>query len=153
MLERIFPRSLDNDYRGWRVSLWLLGAISVAKALQSVMIIFNSWSTITSADGIPLDAYPHDAAVNVVATFAIGSLWRLIFCAFGALVLIRYRSGVALMFLIWIVIYLAAQALDLWHPLVRTGNPPGVWVNLALFGLMIVGLIFAVLRRRDQSLA
>ena len=153
MLERIRPVSLDNDYRGWKTALWLFGAILIVKGLQSVMIIFNSWSTITQADGIPLDSYPHDAAENIVATFAISSLWRLIVCLLGVVVLIRYRTGVALMFLVWIVSYLGAQLLDQWEPLVRVGTPPGVLVNLALFAVMVAGFIFSVLRRPDRRIA
>ena len=147
MLERIFPKSLDNDYRGWRLALWLLGAVLLMKGLQSVMIIFNSWSTITQADGIPLGAYPRDAAENIVAVFALSSLWRLIVCLMGVLVLLRYRSATALMFIVWIVSYLGAQLLDLWAPLMRVGTPPGVWVNLSLFVVMVVGLIFSTIRR------
>jgi len=150
MLERIFPRSLDNDYRGWRAGLWVLGLVVAMKSLQSVMIIFNGWKTARDADGMPLETYPADAAHNIVAMFGQASLWRLTVCLLAAIVLIRYRSAVALMFLVFIANYLAAQLLNLWTPLIKTDNPPGTWVNLGLFALMLAGLVLSVLNRRAE---
>ncbi|MFL6375628.1 MAG: hypothetical protein ACJ73D_13255 [Pyrinomonadaceae bacterium] len=147
MLERIFPRSLDNDYRGWRTGLWLFGLVVAMKSLQSVAIIFNSWTTVRDADGMPLDTYSPEASANLVAIFAQSSLWRLTVCTIAVVVLIRYRSAVAVMFLAFIANYLAAQLLNLYHPLIKTGTPPGPWVNLAIFIVMVAGYVLAVLRQ------
>jgi len=151
MLERIFPKSLDNDFRGWRSGLWAFGAVMAMKSLQSVMIILNGWTTVERADGMPLETYPPEAAQNIVAIFAISSLWRLTVCAVAAIVLIRYRSAVPLMLLVFILNYLAAQLLNLWTPLIKTGNPPGTLVNLGVFGLMVVGFVLSVSRRSAES--
>ena len=150
MLERIFPRSLDNDYRGWRAGLWVFGLVVAMKSLQSLMIIFNGWTTARDADGMPLETYPPDAAHNIVAMFGQASLWRLTVCLVAAIVLIRYRSAVALMFLVFIANYLAAQLLSLWTPPIRAGNPPGTWVNLAVSGSMLVGFVLSLIKGRKE---
>jgi len=118
MLEKILPRSLDNNYRGYRFALWIFGLVLAVRALQSIMIIFNGPATVTGADGIPLDAYAADAAQNVLALFAHSSLWRLFFSMMGAVVLIRYRSAVPLMFVILVLLFLAGQILTIYIPVV-----------------------------------
>jgi hypothetical protein len=35
------------------------------------------------------------------------------------------------------------------QPIVRTGTPPGLYINLALLGVMVVGLALSLWRRGD----
>jgi hypothetical protein len=140
MLDALLPRSLDNDYRGSRLALWLFGLVVALKGTQSLAILFNGRSTAMGADGVPLDTFAPEAAQTVVAIFAQASLWRLFFCLVGALVLIRYRRGVPLMFALFALNYLAAQLAFAFVPLPRVGEPVGPLVNLILFVLMLVGL-------------
>src|SRR6476619_1141489 len=95
---RLLPRSIDNTFDGYRVSLWIFWFVTLIRAFQSVVIIFNGWTTVVNADGVPLGSYPADAAQTVLALFAAASLWRLIFCLMGLVALIRYRSAVPLLF-------------------------------------------------------
>jgi hypothetical protein len=140
MLDKLLPPSLDNRYRGYKAALWMFGFVVAIRMVQSTMIIFNGYATVRDADGIPLDSYPADASQTIRALFAQSSLWRMLLCLLGILVLVRYRSAVALMFVLFIVNFLAAQLLSQFLPMVKTGTPPGPIVNLILFGIMIIGL-------------
>jgi hypothetical protein len=151
MFDRLFPAQLDNNYKGWRTALWLFGFGVLVRALQSVMIIFNSQTTVKGADGIPLDSYPADAAANIVAMFGQSSLWRLIFCLAGAVVLIRYRTAVPMMCVLFLLVWVAAQLLSVWTPLIRTGTPPGTYVNLVMAGLMALALVLSLVPRRISA--
>ena len=153
MLERIFPRRLNNDYRGYRTALWIFGLLIAVRALQSAMIIFNGRSTITGADGIPLDAYPADAAQTVTGLFAQNSLWRLIFSLMGVVVLVCYRTAVPLMFIAMILVFIGAQILSIYVPLARVGPSPGMLVNRVTAGLTVVGLILSLVGRRSPTIA
>lgn len=148
MLDTLLPRAIDNTFRGHRVALWLFGLIVAVRTLQSLAVIFNGYATAINADGLPLDTYPTAAAQTVVALFALSSLWRLTFCAVCVLVLVRYRNAVPLMLLVLTLNFLATQLLFQFVPLVRTGTPPGPYVNLAQFVLTVVGLALSLLRRR-----
>src|SRR4051794_39385335 len=108
MLDKLFPVSLDNTYRGYRAALWIFGFVIAVRALQSAVIIFNGYSTVIGADGIPIDTYPAGAAQTIVGLFGLVSVWRLIFCLLAVLVLIRYRSAVPLMFVLLISSFLGA---------------------------------------------
>lgn len=146
MVDRLLPRHIDNTYRGYKLALWLFGLVVAVRIAQSVSIIFRGYSTARDADGIPLDTYTPAAAQTVVAVFAQGSLWRLIFCVLCVLVLVRYRSAVPLMFALLLLNYLASQLIFQLVPLVRMGTPPGPIVNFIMFVLMIVGLALSLWR-------
>ncbi|HEX4953347.1 MAG TPA: hypothetical protein VF017_08140 [Thermoanaerobaculia bacterium] len=150
MLDALLPQRLDNEYRGHKLALWLFGLVVALKAVQSLAILFNGYSTAKGADGIPLDSYAPAVAQTVVAVFAQGSLWRLFFCLVCALVLWRYRRAVPLMFALLALNYLAAQLVFAFVPLPRVGAPAGPLVNLTLFVVMLVGLGLSLWRRSGR---
>lgn len=152
MVGDLLPKRLDNDYRGHKLALWLFGLVVAMKGTQSLAIILNGHPTVKGADGIPLDSFAPQVAQTVVAVFAQGSLWRLFFCLVGAIVLLRYRSAVPLMFALFASNYLAAQVVFQLVPLPRVGSPAGPVINFLLFVVMSVGLAFS-LWRRGGSLA
>jgi hypothetical protein len=145
---RLFPRYIDNIYSGSKIALWLLALILAMRAIQSIGIIFNGYSVAQAADGIPLETYPAAAAQTILAIFAISSLNRLIISGIGAVILSRYRRAVPLMFVVVLTTYAGAQLLSRFIPIVRVGRPPGVMVNLGLFGLTIIGFILSLWKRR-----
>ena len=151
MFDRLLPQPIDNTYRGHKVALWLLGFVVGVMILQSVFVIFNGYSTVRDADGIPLDTYTPAAAQTVVALWAQRGLSRLIISLLCILVLVRYRSAVPLMFALLLLNYLAGQLVFQFVPLVRTGTPPGPIVNLIMFALMIIGLVVSLRSRAIGS--
>jgi len=150
MLDKLFPRQIDNSIRGYKAALWIFGTVIALRMLQSVMIIFNGYQTVKDADGIPIDTYPGDAAQNIMALFALNSLWRLLVCLLGILVLVRYRSAVPIMFVLLLLNYFGALLLGQFVPPIRVGTPPGPIVNTVIFGLMMMGLALSLLRRERK---
>lgn len=147
MFDKLLPRNIDNTYRGYHVALWLFGLVVGVMTAQSVMVIFNGYSTVVNADGIPLDTYPAAAAQTIVALFALRSLLRLIIALLCVLVLVRYRSAIPFMFALLILNFLGTQLILQFLPMVRTGIPPGPIVNLIMLALMIIGLGLSLRRR------
>ena len=152
MLDRLFPRPIDNKYSGSKIALWLFGLVVFVSALQSVMVLVSGQMVARSADGIPLENYPADAAQTILAIFMVSSLRRLIISLISAVVLFRYRSAVPLMFVVLGLGYLGAQVIFQFVPIVRVGAARGVLVNLIMFGLTILGLALSLWRRNDSPL-
>ncbi len=152
MFDKLLPQPIDNRYSGSKIALWLFGLIVLVHILQSVMIIVNGHSIAQSADGIPLETYPAAATQTIVAIFAVSSLRRLIISLICAVVLFRYRSAVPLMFVVLGLSYLGGQVIFQFIPIVRVGTPPGIVINLIMFGLTIVGLALSLWRRRGSHL-
>ena len=151
MLESLLPQRIDNNYRGRKLALWIFGLVVAMRTLQSVMVIFKGYYTVTNADGIPLATYSPDAAQTILAIFAVSSLWRLIICLICAVVLLRYRSAIPAMFVVLGLTYVGGQLLNQFIPLVRIGRPPGVIVNLILFGLIVIGFVLSLWPRKTVS--
>ena len=148
MFEHLLPQPIDNDYRGHTAGLWLFGLVITVKTLQSLLVLVAGAWVVPSADGVPLDTFPVAAAQTVLAVWAQLGIARLILSVLGILVLVRYRSAVALMFALLALQYLAGQLAFQLIPLLRTGSPPGPIANAILFALMLVGLVLA-LRKQD----
>ena len=58
MFDKLLPQRIDNTYRGYKLALWLFGLVVGVTIIQGVFVIFNGYSTIMGADGIPLNTYP-----------------------------------------------------------------------------------------------
>ncbi len=153
MFNQLLPQRIDNTYRGYTLALGLFALVVSVKILQSLLVIFNGYSVVMSADGIPLDTYTPASAQTVVAVWALSAVSRLIISLLCVLVLVRYRAAIPVMFALLALEYLARQLVLHFIPLIRTGTPPGPFVNLILFALMIVGLALSLWSRSDLQVA
>jgi hypothetical protein len=144
MLDRILPRSADNNFRGRKLALWLFGVVILLKTLQGVTSMVDARSVAARADGIPFASYPPGAAATGVALFALLGFALFVLGSLCMVVLARYRSLVPLMFTVLALHYLGGRVVLYFHPLTRTGTAGGVYINMALFVLMIVGLALSL---------
>src|SRR5713226_2647108 len=140
MFDQLFPKTIDNTYRGHTLALWLLALIVLMKLAMSLNSIFNGYVVASSADGIPLDTYPSAAGRTIVCLFALLGLSHFVICLLCILVLVRYRSMIPFMFAVLLLEYLSRKLILQFLPIVRVGMPPGFYVNFGLLVLMIVGL-------------
>ena len=152
MLNQIFPQRIDNTYRGHPLALWLFLLVVVVKTGIALGTIFNGRGAAQSADGIPLDSFGPSGAEAVVALFAMWGLSQLVFSVLGALALTRYRAMIPLMFVLLLLEHVARRWILLVKPIARTGAPPGIYINLGLLLLMIVGLALSLRSRADWPL-
>lgn len=149
MLRQLLPQLADNTYRGHALALWVLGLLVLMKVALGVNSIFNGRSVAATADGIPLGAFPPDAARAVVTLFALLGLGQLLLGLGGLLVLVRYRGLVPLAFLVLLLEHLARRLILQVLPIARTGGASGVVVNLVFFGLMAAGLALSLWSRGE----
>lgn len=145
MFNQLLPRHIDNEYRGYKVALWVFGLLLLMKIVISFNSIFNGYLVAASADGIPLDTFTPAAARTVVSLFALRGLSNFVICLLCILVLVRYRSVIPFMFALLLLDNLSKRLILQFLPIVRTGTPPGFYVDLILLALTMVG--FALSRR------
>jgi len=144
MLDLIFPKSIDNHYRGQRLALlllWLIVGMNVAIDLGA---IFTPDGGAETADGIPLSTYPAAAAAAVIGVAAYLGLAGLMLDLIYVLALVRYRAMVPLMYALLVVQYPAHKAIGLMKPIVRAGDPHGGWITLGLFVLTLIGFALSL---------
>jgi hypothetical protein len=149
MLSRIFPKQIDNIFRGHRLAIWLFLPIVLVELVIGANSMVNTRSVATSADGIPLDAFTSGGAAAVVSLFALLGLCRLLFALQGVLVLIRYRALIPFMYLLLLILQLGSRALLLVNPIARSDASSaqiGSGVILALLAMLVVGFVLSLLK-------
>lgn len=150
MFGRLFPTQLDNNFRGWRLAIWLFVPIILLKTVIGVNSIVDPHRVASTADGIPLDSYGAAGAQAVVALFVLLGMWQLILALIAFVALIRYRAMIPFLYLVLLVQMLANRGLDYLHPIApaaASGVSPGTFVSLGLLAATVLGLVLSVLDR------
>lgn len=147
----ILPRQVDNTYRGHKLALWLFGALVFMKTSIGLGTIFNGREAAISADGIPLDSFGAAGAQAFVSVFAAWGLAQATIGLLSVVVLVRYRALVPFMFALLLLEHLCRKAIFAVMPIERSADAPGYLINLALVGVMVVGLVLSLRKSGDRS--
>ncbi|HET7712400.1 MAG TPA: hypothetical protein VFL80_10765 [Thermoanaerobaculia bacterium] len=147
MIDRLFPRTIDNSYRGAKAALWLLGLVAAVKLVMGLNCIVNGRHILSSVDGIPLATYPADAAQTVVAMFAIWAWGLFLISSFAVLTLVRYRSMTSLSFALLLLEHAGRKLILQSIPIARSTTAPAAGINTALLALMAAGLLLSLWRK------
>jgi hypothetical protein len=152
MLDRLFPKQFDNEFRGSPAAIWLFVPIVIMRLLQGVNCVLHPAAIAVSADAIPLARFTPDASATIVLLFALSALSFLLFALQGLVALLRYRSMIPLLYLWVLADALARRALNIIHPTVEAvasgAYPIGFYVNLVLLAAMVVGFALSLIGRR-----
>jgi hypothetical protein len=144
MLNEFLPQHADNAYHGHKLALWIFAVVILMRVGMSLNSFLNARTTARYADGIPLHTYTPAAEQTTVSLFSLLGLYSFIICLPCILVLIRYRSLVPVMFALLLLQSLGGRLVPHFLPIIRTGTPPGIYVNLILLGFIVVGLALSI---------
>ena len=152
MLDRLFPRQIDNGYQGRRAALWLLGLLVALKLVVSLNSIFNTASVAQGADGIPLDSFAPAAARTVLMLFALAALGQLVLGLVALAALIRWRALVPLLYLLSLVEQIARRLLVQSYQVPRSGDLSFGWyMNAGIVALLAIGLALSLMPARRAA--
>lgn len=160
MLSRIFPKQIDNSYRGYWLALWLYVPIVLMKLAMGFNVAgFNPWISnlyiLKEVDAVPFDTFGAEASSMLILFFASWGLGLLILSALGVLVLLRYRAMIPLMFLLLTVEQVGRVVLSRLYPIVRAveahGLSAGTLVNWGLTAGLLIGLALALTERTSAQ--
>jgi hypothetical protein len=150
VFSRIFPKKFDNDYRGYKLAIWLLVLLLLFKTAISVNAIgwnplMTSGEVLQRADGFPLDTFSTNAADAAVLLFAAWGVTHLVFNVLGFIALIRYRTMIPLLYLLMAIDHIGRRILTDTFPLTRVEDGSIVVpVNLILVALLLIGFGMSV---------
>ena len=133
--------------------------VTLAKLAMGANSVINTRFVATSADGIPLDSYNAGAAETVVALFALLGLSNLWAGLQSVVVLIRYRAMIPFMYLLFLILSFGNRALELVHPLDRSGattfGSSGLSIGyifiLAIMAITIIGFVLSLMNKPKSS--
>ena len=152
MLDRLLPARIDNDFRGHRAALWLLGIHVALKLIMSVNSILNTRTVAAGADGLRLDTLPADGVQVLLMLFALVAIGQLVLTLVALLALVRYRAMVPLVFALLLLDQLCRRALVFGYAVPRDGSV-GTYINLGLTAILLVGLVLSLTGPRYRRVA
>lgn len=155
MLHRLFPDRFDNDYRGARAALVILGLIAFIKAGQGVGAYVNPQFVAETADSLPLARYGAAGSL-ILQLFQVWGLGQFLLALLSLLALIRYRSMTPLMLLVLLVEQVARKAIFLRQAPERKADtflllghfPVAEVINYGFIAVLFLGLALSLTRPR-----
>ena len=146
LLDRLFPRQVDNRFDGHRSALWLLGLLVALKLIVSFNSIFNTALVAQGADGIPLDSFGPAAARQVLVLFALLALGQLMLALIALAALIRWRALVPFLYLVSLGEQIGRRLIVLTQPGPRPETTAvALYMTWGVLGLLMIGLLLSLL--------
>jgi len=133
LIDKILPSAANNNYLGNRIALFGLICTTCLMTWRSFVHLLYQ-----------------DAGLNSIGSFIIfeGIPDPKIFCLVNIAVLFRYRNLIPLMYILWLVEWLARPLLvGFLHPLDEqyfTGTTPGIVVVPFAIGFLTIMLILSL---------
>jgi hypothetical protein len=150
-MQTLLPRRASNDYRGSPIALYAFCLIAALMLFRSLVHFLKDDSGVHSiATIVTFSGSPDPSQV----IYMFSSLWgtqQLIVVLIYAVVLLRYRNLVPLMYALLIVEVLLRMAVGMIHPLTEDyylRTPPGKLGNLPL---LLVSAVMLLLSLRGSS--
>lgn len=147
MLDKLFPKQLNNDYKGHAIAKWVFVLLTIITIGRSLVHMFAADGGAQSIATIPLDTFSTSGADTVILIFALWGLSQLLIGFIYLIVLWRYQAFIPLMYLLIIIEYIMRIVLGILKPIETTGTAPGGILNFILIPLALV-LLFLSLRTK-----
>ena len=148
MFEMLFPKSADNNYKGYKLVFYIFIPFLLLMTWRSIIhMSFEEFGLHNIANVKVITGNP-DPMPLVYAFFSAWGLIQLIFCAFAWIIVIRYKSLLPLTILAFLVEW-SARVLNsspiVNNPIYSDGITPGMvyapYMTLFLLALFIFSLI------------
>ena len=150
MLNQFTPASIDNEYCGHKLALWLFYLLLFMKAGIGLNTIFNGHFVASSADGLRADTFSPAGVQAVISLYAIWGVGQITICLLGILVAIRYRAMIPIMYTVFLLQHLGTKLVTYFLPIAKNAGSPGSVVNVVLLAIMIIGFALS-LRARTRA--
>jgi hypothetical protein len=148
MLENLLPKTVTNEYRGARIAMWVLIAVTAMTVGRSLAHMFLADGGAQSIATIPLDAYSPGASEVLIGMFAQWGLTQLMFGLLYVLVVWRYRSLIPVMWLFVLFEWTGRLLLGFFKPFETTGTAPGAVGNQIIPVLALVMFVLSLRKQR-----
>lgn len=159
MLGLLFPKTIDNTYRGQWLALFLFVPVLILKLMMGFNVAgFNPSvpvrDILQNVDGMPLDTYSAQAATDILFLANAWGLSLFIIGLVGLIALLRYRAMIPLAILIVTIEQVGRKAMSIAESGLRLGPDElttGGIINWALSAAVILALVLSVMKRRTAA--
>jgi hypothetical protein len=135
---RVFPKQLDNSFRGNRIAVVVFALITVFTLARSCIHIFAPDGGASSIAGINTSV---EGGSNIISMFALWGLAQLLMGLVYVVVFFRYKS---------LIPFSGRVLIGMIKPLIVSHTPPGAIGDYILIPLAILMLILCFKRSRKE---
>ena len=140
MLDRIFPKQVDNAFRGYRIASAVFLLITIVTIARSCIHIFAPDGGAGSIAGII------NPSGDVISLFALWGLSQLLMGFIYVVVYLRYKSLISFMYILILTEYSGRTVIGLFKPLYTSHIPPGAIGDYILVPLAAIMLVLSLAR-------
>ncbi len=146
MLNKIFPKSADGNYKGSKIALYVFMILSFLSLGRSFVHFLSPDGGAGTIAGLDLS----QGTKNIIFAFGLWGLSQLLYALIQVLVAFRYRTLIPLFYIILFVETIGRMAVgQMKSPILLNGTPPGGIANYIMLPLAVVMLVLS-LRERKQ---
>ena len=152
MLARVFPKYFDNEFIGYKFSLWIFYALTALTLWRSQHHLFAPDGGAESIASIPLSSYAEAPADTIVGVFSLWGLSQLIIGLIYLVACIRYKSMIPLLYLLAALEYLVRFGyVGVYKSIETSGTAPGAVINLPFAIAFTVLFFFSISRPKNGT--
>ena len=145
LFKRIFPDTFDNQYQGHKLSQYVFYILTGLTLWRSQHHLFAADGGAQTIATIPLDTFTNLGAQAVVGAFGLWGLSQLTIGILYLIVSIKYRSMIAVMYLLMLFEYsVRATYFPIFKQIPTMGTAPGAAGNLPLIIISAVMLVLSI---------
>jgi len=152
IMNLIFPKQIDNQFKGYKIALYVFYFITAITLWRSQHHLFAPDGGAQSIATIPLDTFTSSGAAAVIGVFGLWGLSQLIIGLLYLTVSIKYRAMIPLMYMFMTVEYLfRAFYFPVAKPMPTAGTAPGAMINLPFVALSLLMLLFIFIGNKNNE--
>lgn len=140
-INNIFPKTVDNDYKGNKIALWIFTILAIISTVRSCIHFVAPDGGAGTIAGLDLSR----GGENIIFAFGLWGLSQLLYAFIQLLVAFRYRKLIPLFYLILFIETLGRMAIGVMKPpILLHGTPPGGIANYIILPLTIIMFILSL---------
>lgn len=141
IINNIFPQTVDNDYKGNKIALWIFTILAIISTVRSCIHFVAPDGGAGTIAGLDLSR----GGENIIFAFGLWGLSQLLYAFIQLLVAFRYRKLIPLFYLILFIETLGRMAIGVMKPpILLHGTPPGGIANYIILPLTIIMFILSL---------
>jgi len=152
MIEKLFPKKIDNRYSGLKIAKWVFAAMTILTIARSLAHLFLPDGGAQSIATIALNNFSAEASSVIIGIFSYWGWSQLLFGLFFVIVLWRYLSLIPLMWLFIFIEWAGRYLLETFYkPIETVGTAPGAIGNMIFPILSLVMLVLALQGQKSKQ--
>lgn len=149
MFEKLFPKTIDNQYRGMSIAKWIFIAFTILTVGRSLAHMFLPDGGAQSIATIALDEFSPAAASVIIGLFCYWGWSQLLPGLLYVIVIWRYQSMIPLMLVFLFAEWVGRYLLETFYkPIETVGTAPGAVGNMILPFVALMMLALSLQKRK-----